>query len=227
MKRGGKPHITLVAILYLWLMFLINHRINTINGLKAVPVENGIELDVRYHENDLILHHDPFGHHETPIQKFESLLEHWQHNGPMILNVKTEGIEHACIDLMNKYQIKKWFFLDLSMPMFVIYSHKAANNDITGFSPDNLAVRFSEAEPIEYALSFARRVKWAWVDCFTHMPLNRKNYEQLKNAGFKICLVSPELQKHSPSLIDDFRKQLCGLEIDAVCTKHPDKWEKN
>lgn len=206
-------------------MLFINHRINTIEDLQNVPIENGIELDIRYHENDLILHHDPFHHHENPAQKFEDLLKQWRHNGCMILNIKTEGVEQICINLMNKYNIQNWFFLDLSMPFFAIYSQKSFNHEIAGFSPENLAVRFSEREPIEYALSFKNKAKWVWVDCFTRLPLDQKNYTQLKDAGFKICLVSPELQKHPASFIHDFKKQLNGLEIDAVCTKYPDMWK--
>lgn len=207
-------------------MQYINHRINTLEQLKNVPLENGIELDIRYHENDLVLHHDPLHHHEKPFpEKFEDILKMWNHKGPMILNVKTEGVEQLCIDLMNKYKIQNWFFLDLSMPYFAIYAEKAYNNEIKGFTPENLAVRFSEREPIEYALAFKNKAKWVWVDCFTHMPLNIEYYNRLKNAGFKICIVSPELQHHPLEQIPTFKSLLNGMEIDAVCTKKVDLWK--
>ena len=47
------------------MMRFINHRINTVTDLDSVPFENGIELDVRYHNDELILHHDPFQHHKN------------------------------------------------------------------------------------------------------------------------------------------------------------------
>jgi hypothetical protein len=205
-------------------MIYINHRINTIKQLEKVPTQNGIELDIRYHENEFVMHHDPFHHHENNPEKFEDLLKAWKHAGPMILNIKTEGVEQACIDLMNKYKITNWFFLDLSMPFFAIYAERAKNNEISGFSQDNLAVRYSEREPIEYALAFEGKAKWVWVDCFTYLPIDKEVYSKLKNAGFKICLVSPELQKHSMTRIEEFKKQLEGMDIDAVCTKRPDLW---
>lgn len=208
-------------------MKIISHRINTISQLKLVPKEFGIELDVRYHEDELVLHHDPFSHHKSPKpENFSKFLAHYNCEGPMILNVKTEGVEERCIELMNKFQIKNWFFLDLSMPYFVKYSKLAESLAIKGFGPENLAVRFSEEEPIEYALNFAKKAKWVWVDCFTKLPLDDESYNKLKQAEFKICLVSPELQKYSPDLIRDFRIQLQGKEIDSVCTKHPDLWKK-
>lgn len=205
-------------------MIYINHRVNRTEQLKKVPVQNGIEIDIRYHENELVLHHDPFRHHENSPQKFEDLLSEWKHAGPMILNIKTEGVEQVCIDLMNKYQVKDWFFLDLSMPFFAIYAERAKNNEIPGFSSDNLAVRYSEREPVEYALAFSGKAKWVWVDCFTYLPIDDISYNQLKQAGFKICLVSPELQKHSMTRIEEFSKQISGMDIDAVCTKRPDLW---
>lgn len=208
-------------------MIYINHRVNTLMQLKKVPMQNGIELDIRYHEDELVLHHDPFGHHENVPEKFEDLLKEWNHEGPMILNVKTEGIEQACINLMAKYKIKNWFFLDLSMPFFAIYAERAKNNEISGFSPDNLCVRYSEFEPIEYALAFKGKAKWVWVDCFTYLPIDDLSYNQLKDAGFKICLVSPELQKHSMARIEEFKSQLKDMYIDGVCTKRPDLWGQN
>jgi hypothetical protein len=41
-------------------MQIISHRINTIKDLKNVDHSYGIEVDIRYHNNDIILHHDPF-----------------------------------------------------------------------------------------------------------------------------------------------------------------------
>lgn len=189
-------------------MRYINHRINTIDSLKLVPIDNGVEIDIRYHNNELVLHHDPLGHHEKSPEKFEDFLKEYNKKGLLILNIKTEGVEQLCIDLMNKYQIKNWAFLDLSMPYFVKYANAAQNKTIKGFGPENLFVRFSEFEPIEYALAFKDKAKWVWVDCFTKLPINDNNYEALKNSGFNICLVSPELQGHDKSRIAEFKKQL-------------------
>lgn len=207
-------------------MICVRHRVNTVGKLGQVPLSEGIEVDIRYHENDLILHHDPFSHHQNNPERFEEILRMWRHQGPMILNVKTEGIEQACIDLINQYEIKNWFFLDLSMPCFAVYAKRAVDDEIEGFSPENLAVRFSEWEPIEYALSFSGKAKWVWVDCFTRLPMDKNICERLKDAGYRICLVSPELQNHPVTQIGVFKKQL-ELErckIDAVCTELPELW---
>ena len=92
-------------------MQIIAHRINAISQLKAIPKNFGIELDIRYHENELVLHHDPFSHHQLPNpENFTEFLSYYKCEGPLILNVKTEGIEEKCIELMNRFKIKNWFF---------------------------------------------------------------------------------------------------------------------
>lgn len=205
-------------------MWYIQHRLNHSEGLVGLPRAFGAEIDVRYHGNDLVLEHDPFHHHERKPQRLDDWLEAWDHDGPLILNVKTEGIETACIDLVNLHRVRNWFFLDLSPPYLVKYSLIAAAGEIAGFGPGNLAVRFSEHEPLEAALAFAGRVGWVWVDCFTRLPLDARACAALKAAGFRLCLVSPELQKHPLERIGEFRALLAGLDIDAVCTKRPDLW---
>ena len=149
-------------------MELISHRINSIECLKNVKSSFGIEVDIRYHNNNLILGHEPFFHHKNNPQKFEDLLIEYikNHSGKIILNVKTEGIEMECIKIMKKYSYENWFFLDISMPYFVKYANKAYLSKIKNFTANNLAVRFSDLEPIEYALSFKDKVKWVWVDYF-------------------------------------------------------------
>ena len=205
-------------------MIFIHHRINTIQDLKDIPLMDGVEVDVRYHKNTLILHHDPFHHHEIYTDTLEIFLQNWNSKGPIVLNLKTEGIEKRCIELMAKYEVKNWFFLDMSMPILVKYSDKAKKKEFKYFSPDNLSVRFSDREPIEYALSFKGKASWVWVDYFSHFPLNEKNVFLLKNAGFKICLVSPEIQNNSIFNTNQIVDICSNLNIDAVCTKNPQAW---
>ena len=190
-------------------MLKIAHRINTIAQLKEVPEELGIELDLRYEGKEIILHHDPF----VTGERFEDLLKAYHHR-LIILNVKTEGIEEEILRLLIKYEVKNYFFLDLSLPYLIKYMRKGEQN---------IAVRFSEYEPIEFVMAFKERVQWVWVDCFNYMPLTNDNYRLLKE-HFKICLVSPELQGYELSKIEQFKTQLQGMEIDAVCTKRPDLW---
>ena len=55
-------------------------------------------------------------------------------------------------------------------------------------------MRVSEYESIATALTLGGQIDWIWVDCFTRFPLTLQEAHQLKSAGFKLCIVSPELQ---------------------------------
>jgi hypothetical protein len=76
-------------------------------------------------------------------------------------------------------------------------------------------------------LALAGLIDWVWVDCFTRFPLTTTDARRLNDAGFKLCLVSPELQgRNDPSEIVAMRAEVaaCGIIVDAVCTKVPDRW---
>ncbi|MFC1566347.1 hypothetical protein ACFL4A_00730 [bacterium] len=187
-------------------MEYIAHRINTIEELKKIPFKYGVEIDIRDYGNELILNHDPFQAGES----FEDYLKHYRH-GTMILNIKSERVEHKVLELVKKYNILKYFFLDSSFPMIHFLSTKGEKN---------IAVRFSEYEGLDTVLAMEGRIKWIWVDCFTKLPINKDNYSVFQKAGFKLCLVSPELQNRDED-IEIYKKYLVdnNIKIDAVCSK--------
>ena len=194
-------------------MEYIAHRINTIEELKKIPKEYGVELDLRDFGDRLILQHDPFKDGED----FEEYLKNYNH-GTMILNIKSERIEHKVLELIQKYNIKKYFFLDSSFPMIYLLSKTGEKN---------IALRFSEFEGIDTILSMTGKVEWIWVDCFSKLPINYEIYKLLKNNGFKFCLVSPELQGQNEKLAS-YKQYLQneGIVFDAICTKiyNIEKW---
>ena len=192
-------------------MLTIAHRINTIAQLEATPTEYGVELDLRDRGDRLILQHDAFADGED----FEDYLRHYRH-GLMILNVKSERIEHRVLELVRRAGVENYFFLDSSFPMI---------RTLVRQGELRVAVRFSEFEPVESALALAGQVEWAWIDCFTRMPLDAHSYNRLKAAGFRLCAVSPELQGRDASTIAEYREQLAPYPVDAVCTKRPDLWQ--
>lgn len=185
----------------------IAHRVNTVQELKELPLEYGVEIDLRDFGSDLILQHDPFKTGEL----FEEYLAHYQH-GTMILNIKSERIEFKILELLEQYKITDYFFLDSSFPMIYLLSNNGESR---------CAVRYSEYEGLDTVLSLAGKIDWVWVDCFSKLPLDIKIYQILKNAGFKLCLVSPELQGRQTELIE-YKNYLNRENIifDAICTKH-------
>ncbi len=188
-------------------MIIINHRINTLEDLKKTPVECGVEIDIRPFGNKLILHHEPF---QEGVE-FEEFLKNYNHK-LLILNVKSEGIEQRVLDLVEKYYIKDYFFLDVTFPFMIKYINKGIKK---------FAVRFSEFESINTCLNLIGKVDWIFVDNFTKLPVENNSFKIL-GRFFKICIVSPELLKRQE--IELTKNILKENPVDAVLTDHIENW---
>jgi bifunctional N-acetylglucosamine-1-phosphate-uridyltransferase/glucosamine-1-phosphate-acetyltransferase GlmU-like protein len=198
-------------------MIFTCHRINTIKELININNTYGIEVDLRDNTNgEIYLSHNPFIDGEL----FEDFLKFYNHSF-IILNIKSERIEYKILDLLKKFNVTEYFFLDSSLPMIYKMSNEGINN---------IAIRFSEIESIETVLNFKNKVKWVWVDCFTKNPLNKKIFSLLKENNFNLCFVSPELQNQQNKL-DEYKEYFKNndLKLDMICTKSYNikKWRTN
>lgn len=186
-------------------MEYICHRVNKREELRKIPPEYGVEIDVRDDVNgNLYLSHDPY----VKGENFEEYLKEYCH-GTMILNIKSERVEWKALELLRKYHVKKYFFLDSSFPMMIGLSNAGEYNT---------AVRISEYESLETARLMKGRANWIWMDCFTKIPINAEEAQELKRLGYRLCLVSPELQGR-PQDIGMYATLIKELGIDAICTK--------
>ena len=192
-------------------MYYIMHRRNTVEELLATPQEYGIEVDIRSYGRRLIVHHDPF----VDAVDFQEWIMHYSHR-MLVLNIKEEGIEQEVKAIVERKGIIDYFFLDLSFPALV---------KMVAAGEQRVGVRFSEYESLDTVMRFANRAGWVWVDYFKSMPMTDEIHGILAK-NFKICLVSPELQGHNPSLIQEIKHMLVHLSVDAICTKRPELWKK-
>jgi hypothetical protein len=185
-------------------------RITSTEELIKIDPQFGIELDVR-DKNAIEVAHDPF----VKGEPFEHYVKEYKH-GTMIVNVKSERIEQSCINILNKYNIH-YFFLDSSFPMIHLLNK---NPQPHPHSQPQFACRFSEYEPIEHFIKCNDMYDYVWIDCFTKFPLNKENYDIFKKYK-KICIVSPELQKHSIDKIEEYRNYIIENNIipDMICCK--------
>lgn len=188
-------------------MEFIAHRINTLSELKELPAEYGVELDLRDDLNGKIyIQHNPF----EPGEDFEEYLKNYNH-GTMILNVKSERIELKILQMLPDYNVKSYFFLDSSFPMMYLLSSQGEKN---------IAIRVSEMEGLDTPRNMAGKAAWIWLDCFSRIPIRKKEADELKSLGYKLCLVSPELEGREHE-IEKYKKQIAdmGIKLDAICTK--------
>jgi hypothetical protein len=194
-------------------MIIVSHRRNTVEQLRDTAHDLGVEVDIRSQGERLIVHHDPF----VDGVDFERWLGAYRHR-LLILNVKEEGLEDRLIASMRAHGVEDYFFLDQSFPFLVRTARRGESR---------CAVRVSEFESIDTAMTLAGMVQWIWVDCFTRFPLTGAEAQTLRDAGFKLCLVSPELQgRDAAAEIHALRELLHreGIVADAVCSKEPALW---
>lgn len=197
----------------------IAHRVNSIDELRNVPVEYGVELDLRDNlDGSIYIQHNPFESGDD----FEKYLQEYKvggHYGTLILNVKSERIEFKIQEMLKIYNIKKYFFLDSSFPMILLLSSQGEKN---------IALRFSEFEGLDTIRNMKEKVNWIWVDCFTKIPLNKMIEDELHAMGYKLCFVSPELEGRQED-IHVYKNQILdeNISFDAICTKiyNIDKWK--
>jgi hypothetical protein len=195
-------------------VIIVAHRRNTRADLRATPEHLGVEVDIRSRGDRLLVAHDPFADGED----FRDWILAYRH-ALLILNVKEEGLEGTLLQIMREREIGSFFFLDQSFPFLLRTARQGERR---------CAVRVSEYESVETALALGGLVQWVWVDCFTRFPLSAADAARLSAAGMKLCLVSPELQgRHDPQETAALRGHLRAmkLEVAAVCTKYPERWQ--
>lgn len=194
-------------------MEIVAHRINTIEGLRKVPREFGVELDIRADGSVLILNHEPF----QGGNRFVDYLENYNH-GLMVLNIKEAGIETEVLKLVRARGIKRHFLLDVEFP-YLFRASRAGERAI--------AVRYSEDECIETAARYAGKVDWVWIDTISRLPLTPEVLPVLKR--YMTCLVCPE-RWGRPQDIPAYRAAMKKMNFapDAVMTSlaHAKEWEK-
>lgn len=194
---------------------ICSHRVNWAARLEELDPRFGVEIDLRSEGGELVLEHDPF----TDGERFEDWLRSYRH-AFIVVNIKEEGLEPRIIEALDGAGVRSWAFLDQSFPFLV----KLLRGHDT-----RTMVRVSEYESIETALALPVRPEWVWVDSFTGEWPDAPTLRRLVEAGFRLMLVSPELQGR------DLEKEFdaisarwtdAGVGLDGVCTKQPAFWSR-
>ncbi len=180
-------------------MEFIIHRVNSIKDLKKTPKEYGCEIDIRTDGSKLILNHDPFIKGDC----FIDYLDEYK-NGTLVLNIKESGIENMVLQEVRKRNINSYFLLDVEFPYLYSCSKKGEKN---------IAVRYSEMEPIENVIYFKGKADWVWIDTINKFPVNNSNKEVLMN--FKSCLVCPSRWGRAADIIK-VKKEIKKLDLNFI-----------
>jgi hypothetical protein len=187
-------------------MEILKHRANTI---ESIDEKYGVEIDVRDHNQNIVLSH---GYPATDSPKLIDYLEKLSRNSLIAINVKSCEIEYDLLRILTDVNHKKYFVFDFSIP----YLFKATELNL------RCAFRVSEYEKETYT-----SCEWVWVDCFHDIWYDVNYIDSLKNSGYHIAIVSPELHKRigTDNEIRKIRDIISTNLVDAICTKFPEKWQ--
>lgn len=181
---------------------IIWHRVNTIEELEEIPIEDGVEIDIRSIKGIPYLSH--FIDQDGIL--FEDWLKHYHLKGTLVLNVKEEGLEVILIDLLNKYRIDNYVFLDEPFWYLLNASRKLHNK--------NFAIRVSKFESVQTALKSHGLSDWVWYDYFDDY-ININDLKLLIDSGFKVIMPSPELVNSNKNYIDVLNNN--NIKLWAIC----------
>jgi hypothetical protein len=191
------------------------HRVNEPEALRNTPPELGVEIDLHADGDRLVLVHDAF----ASGPDFREWLTGYRHRF-LVLNTKEEGLEQRIAALLDEHGITDWAFLDQSFP-FLVRTLRAGET--------RTMVRISEYESVATALALTPRPDWVWVDSFTGRWPSADDLARLAGHGFRLMVVSPELQGRS---LDDEMDRItsvfvaAGVPLHGVCTKRPADWQR-
>lgn len=194
-------------------MIVVAHRRNALDALDATPPHLGVEVDVRESGGRLVVAHDPFS--DGPA--LDAWLDRYRHR-LLVVNTKEEGLVEHILPRLAVRGIEDFFFLGPPVPELL--PHVEAGEA-------RFSVRVSEVHHPGTALALASRVRWVWLDAFRDgFPISGEVARRLRAAGYRICLVSPELYGRAPAAITAYRAaaEATGVAFDAVCTRAWDAW---
>lgn len=180
---------------------------------KAFDKGYGIESDIRDFNKKLVISHDPSDNISIHAESIFSYLSNFENNFCFAINIKSDGLADNLLELLKKYNIKRYFCFDMSIPQMIDYCEKGLN----------VFCRQSEYE--KEPLVLYNKSKGVWIDAFEDDSWITETLilEHMRN-GKEICIVSPEL--HSLPHFK-FWEKLKKFNIDyskvMLCTDLPDE----
>lgn len=182
---------------------------NTLAALSnAIKNGYGFETDFRDCKGEvLISHNPPIGNEITAEKVFEMYYQSGS-SATLALNIKADGLQDMLQTLLQKYEIKNYFFFDMSVCDTILYADKGMT----------IATRISE---YEQETPFWGESEFVWLDYFRKDPTEEEILKCL-HAGKKVCIVSPDLHGRD---YNNSWKLLKNMNDDNLylCTDYPDE----
>jgi glycerophosphoryl diester phosphodiesterase len=170
----------------------------------------GIETDIRDHDGEVVVSHDPPRNDATTLRTF---LQSYVDKGAdtiLALNIKSDGLQQAVAAQLAEYQVQNYFVFDMSVPDSLHYIRA----DLRTF------VRLSEYETEGPLLE---RAPGVWLDAFEGQWWTLSLVRSLVDRNKQVAIVSPELHGRPYHELWQALKTLepAIKQHILLCTDHP------
>jgi hypothetical protein len=176
--------------------------------IRSVNDGFGIETDIRDLATTLVISHDVPKGSEMQFSDFCAIPG--INKVTLALNIKADGLAIQLKNIIEEYELTKWFVFDMSIPDTL--GHIKAGNKVF--------TRVSDIEPEPLLLEYAEGI---WLDAFHsdwYSTFDVMRYSMLRK---KVCIVSPELHKRSYETVWEKLYKLKDDENISLCTDFPDQ----
>lgn len=159
---------------------------NSLTALKRAVFQGfGVETDLRDLNGSVVISHDPPNELTLKAQTFIDFYANARADGRLALNIKADGMQKLILALFSEagISLENCFAFDMAVP------------DAIGYFSQGIPTytRISEYEAAPY-LGHAAGV---WVDSFKGDVPQVSNAKRLLEAGYRACIVSPELHQRA------------------------------
>jgi len=213
-------------------MIVISHRGNLVGPRPSEENKKGsleyclargwaVETDVRCGEDGrFYVSHDPTS--VTEENEARGIFRSWKRypDATIALNVKECGQEAELIHFLSQEGVIKQIFL-FDMELVEDVPGRMAKIFRRASPSVRLAARVSDRnEPLDRALAI-REAEVIWLDEFDHPWTRPEDVRRLKEAGKRVCAVSPDLHGFSLDVSRRRWEDFFLWGVDGICTDYP------
>ena len=173
----------------------------------------GIETDIRDFAGRLVISHNMATAQCPTLKELFHVYTSEKHNTMLALNVKSDGIQDALLELIEEYGIKNYFVFDMSVPEMVVYKRMQIPFFTRHSDIENECVLYDDAQGV-------------WLDSFYEENwLTDLMVQKHIEDGKRICVISPEIHGFEPCSMWKMLKEKNDTENIMLCTDKPNEAE--
>ena len=161
------------------------NQMNSIQSFtEALEHGFGVETDIRDFGSEVVISHDLPDTNSIKLSDFFEIYTSGNFKGNLALNIKSNGLAPKLKKLIETYDIKNYFFFDMSIPDHIQYL-------------ENNLYTYSRISEYENNTLLNNKSNGIWLDSFSINPYKEEYFYELVSKYGSVCVVSDELHGRS------------------------------